>query len=86
LPKPGFLVYPNPAGNEFSVETADLPGQVGELTLTDCLGRRVATLYRGNAAAEGTIRFERGDLASGLYFIVWAGNGGAVVAEKIRLE
>lgn len=86
LPKPEFLVYPNPAGDSFSIETGGLPGLRGEMTLIDYSGRQVASIYHGDLSSAGTIRFERGELASGLYFIVWTGNNGAIVAEKIRLE
>ena len=60
--------YPNP----FNPATAlrfglPAPSDV-ELTVVDMLGRRVATLAQGlHAAGTHTVRFEAGDLPSGLY-------------------
>jgi len=41
LPEAAWALFPNPAGNEVTVELKELPGKDYSLTLTDATGRQV---------------------------------------------
>jgi len=86
VPKPDFLIYPNPAEGAFFIEPGDLIGKSGNWTLIDYAGKEVATLTQNNTNVAGPVRFETGGFASGLYFVVWKGSDGVTIANKIVLE
>jgi hypothetical protein len=79
---PSFVVYPNPATNNLTVETGAPTGQAIVISLHDVLGKAVKT-QRFNGATE-KLTFDITDVAGGTY-ILRVVSGDRVQQEKISV-
>ncbi len=79
--------WPNPARDAVTVRFAAASGRV-ELAAWDVGGRRIATLYRGEAAGERSVRWNGLDDAgapvrAGVYWLRLAGEGGSALVRRV---
>lgn len=79
--------WPNPSRGAMSVTFAAERGRV-ELSAWDLSGRRVATLYRGEAVAPRTVRWsgaadDGGPVPTGVYWLRLAGESGAPLIRRV---
>jgi hypothetical protein len=74
-----MIVYPNPASNVLNITTTKAKGK---LTLTDMLGREVAT----QAVTTGNTMVYLPALPSGIYIAAWKVEGATVCTQRVAVQ
>ncbi|MCF8373078.1 MAG: T9SS type A sorting domain-containing protein [Bacteroidales bacterium] len=75
--------YPNPFAESFTIKWHDPANREFGVTLSDCQGQTVRFIHN---IKEREARFERGNLASGMYFYQLTSNKQVVAAGKVIVQ
>ena len=74
-------LYPNPAGNELTVEISVKEDGITTLLITDLLGKTIKTEELNLQKGNNIFKISLEELASGMYFVTLAGN--KTVSQKL---